>query len=128
MARTILCVLAFVSRLIKERKTATQRELYYSYPLHFKTQMQCNEAILDCAALLGVEREALNLRASARGLFAGNITVVEPSLGFEVDGREVEDAGQPISSQWITNSAVQCSPTDARCVFVIEKEGEWDED
>ena len=55
---------------------------------------------------------------------AQNMTVLEPSRGFEVDGREVEDAGQPISAQWITSSAVQCSLTDARCVFVIEKEGE----
>lgn len=37
---SIICVLTFVSRLLKERKTATQRELYYSFPLHFKTQVR----------------------------------------------------------------------------------------
>lgn len=63
---SMLLVFKIVLRLLRSEKTATQRELYYMFPNHFKDQSICNEAILQCAGLLGVDRESLNLRASSR--------------------------------------------------------------
>ena len=101
-----------------------ERELYYVYPHHFQTQQQCNNAILECASLLGVEREDLNLRASSRGLYAGVVRVLEPGIG-EIDGISLSDP-MPISSNWITNPEVHCDPTGAQFILVIEKEGIFD--
>jgi len=118
---SILLIMKFVLRLLRSNKTATQREIYYVYPHHFKTQAQCNDAILECASLLGVEREQLNLRASSRGLYAGMVRVWEPGIG-EVDGTLVKDP-MSISSHWITDPAVPCDASGARFILVVEKEG-----
>lgn len=36
---SILCVLSFSMRLLETRKTATQREIYYTYVKHFANQV-----------------------------------------------------------------------------------------
>lgn len=36
---SILCVLSFSTRLLETRKTATQREIYYTYVKHFANQV-----------------------------------------------------------------------------------------
>ena len=97
-----------------------ERELYYLYPHHFKEQAQCNNAILECAAILGVDRESLNLRASARGLYSGAIRLVEPGIGL-IDGTVAEP--MPISSLWLTNPSVEFDTRGARFILVVEKEG-----
>lgn len=121
---SILCVMHYVQRLLLTGRTATQREVYYSYPRHFKNQAECNSAILDTARLLGVERESLHLRAGNRGLFAGLIRVTEPGLGV-VDGANTpESIGWSISSQWLTNAQVQCEVhPNVLFILVVEKEG-----
>jgi DNA topoisomerase VI subunit A len=90
------------------------------YPHNFKNQAQCNNTILECASLLGVDRESLHLRASSRGLYAGMIQTSEPGIGW-IDGTKAEAIS--ISSNWITNSEVQCEVTGAKCILVVEKEG-----
>ena len=107
--------------LCHRNQPGTQREVYYSFPNHFANQSQCNDAILDCASLLGVDRERLNLRASSRGLYSGVIRLWEPGLGT-VDGTTVVDP-QSISSHWITNSTMNVDVSRARFILVVEKEG-----
>ena len=118
---SVLLVMQYSARLLRANKTCTQRELYYVFQSHFQIQKQCDGAILDCASLLGVDRERLNLRASSRGLYGGCIRLWEPGLGY-VDGTMVRDA-LSISSHWITNPAMTVDVTNARFILVVEKEG-----
>lgn len=39
-ALSILCVLSFSMRLLEDRKTATQREIYYTFVKHFAAQVR----------------------------------------------------------------------------------------
>lgn len=117
---SMMLVFKIVLRLLRSEKTATQRELYYMFPNHFKDQGSCNEAILQCASLLGVDRESLNLRASSRGLYSGLLRVWEPGIGV-VDSSTCDP--MPISSHWITSPNMQCDPSRAQFILVVEKEG-----
>jgi meiotic recombination protein SPO11 len=119
---SMLLVFKIALRLLRSGKTATQRELYYMFPNHFKDQSTCNEAILQCASLLGVDRESLNLRASSRGLYSGLIRVWEPGIGV-IDGSSCDPMS--ISSHWITNPNMQCDPSRAKFILVVEKEGKY---
>ena len=120
-ATSILLVMQFIARLLRTGKTCTQREVYYSFPNYFKNQQQCNDAILDCASVLGVDRERCHLRASSRGSYSGSIRLWEPGLGI-VDGTAVSDA-MSISSHWITNPNMEVDVSHARFILIIEKEG-----
>ncbi len=77
---------------------------------------------MECASLLKVERENLNIRASSRGLYAGRIRVNEPGIGI-VEGEICEPMS--ISSHWITNPSIECDVLDAVCILVVEKEGKY---
>jgi len=83
-------------------------------------QAQCNDAILDCANVLGIERESMNLRASSRGLYAGMLRLWEPGIGA-IDASSCEPMS--ISSHWITNPSMKADPIGARFILVVEKEG-----
>jgi len=67
-AGTIM-VLSFVQKLLNGRRTATNREVYYFFVTHFKSQRECDNAIVDASNILGVPRIELGLTASPRGKF-----------------------------------------------------------
>jgi hypothetical protein len=48
------------------------------------------------------------------------IQTSEPGIGW-IDGTKAEAIS--ISSNWITNSEVQCEVTGAKFILVVEKEG-----
>ncbi|CAM9782536.1 unnamed protein product, partial [Laminaria digitata] len=109
-------------RLLETRKTATQREIYYTYVKHFASQTKCNEAILDCCALLGEPRHCLGIVASPRGYLAGRISI--RGQGFEdwQDPRSTGGtSGLAITADWLTRPLELKS--DARYVVVVEKDG-----
>eukprot|EP00752_Nemacystus_decipiens_P009762 g8718.t1 len=119
---SILCVLSFAMRLLEAGKTATQREIYYAFVKHFANQTKCNDAILDCCALLGEPRHCLGIVASSRGYLAGRISI--RGEGFEdwQDPRSTGGtSGLAITSDWLTRSLELKS--DARYVVVVEKDG-----
>ena len=64
---SILMVLSFCHRLLMEGKTTTTREVFYYYVTHFRNQRECDNAIWDAAALIGVPRIRLGLCASPKG-------------------------------------------------------------
>ena len=65
---SILLVLSFVQKLLRSNRTTTNREVYYFFITHFRSQRECDAAIVDVCNLLGVERIALGLSASPKGM------------------------------------------------------------
>jgi DNA topoisomerase VI subunit A len=71
---SIILVLAYCHALYP--KSATTREVYYYYITHFKSQRECDTAIVDACRVLGqLPRHRLGLHASSRGWYAGPIIV-----------------------------------------------------
>ncbi|CAM9229214.1 unnamed protein product, partial [Ectocarpus sp. 6 AP-2014] len=114
--------MSFSMRLLETRKTATQREIYYTFVKHFANQTKCNDAILDCCSLLGEPRHCLGIVASSRGYLAGRISI--RGEGFEdwQDPRSTGgSSGLAITSDWLTRPLELKS--DARIILVVEKDG-----
>jgi meiotic recombination protein SPO11 len=71
----IFAVLAFAHRVLLSGQIATSRELWYHHKTSrecFKSQADCDKAVLDAAALLGVARHQLGIVGAAKGLLAGH--------------------------------------------------------
>ena len=64
-------ILSFVQKLLLSQRTTTNREVYYFFVTHFRSQRECDSAIIDVCNLLGVERIALGLSASPKGTELG---------------------------------------------------------
>ena len=62
-----ILVLSFVQKLLRSNRTTTNRELYYIFITHFRSQRECDAAIVDVCNLLGLERISLGLTASPKG-------------------------------------------------------------
>ena len=62
-----LLILCFVQKLLLSNRTTTNREVYYFFVTHFRSQRECDAAIVDVCNLVGVERISLGLTASPKG-------------------------------------------------------------
>jgi meiotic recombination protein SPO11 len=124
---SILMVTAFCHSLLLANRTTTTREVYYFYVTHFRSQKECDLAIMDAAQILQVPRASLGLKASPRGWFTGDIQLVHKDGGVILDGRALQSVqGSPISSDWLKpksqrNFTVQS--VAAECILVVEKDG-----
>ena len=137
---SICLVLSFIHQLLLSMRTTTTREVYYVFVTHFRSQRECDSAILDVAKILGVSRRSLGLSASPKGWFCGCVEITRrgtlPSgkdVSGTIDGTALSSIqGLPITREWIerdeeglNEQGVEISVTskDAKCILVIEKEG-----
>ncbi len=67
---SVVLVMSFVHQLLLSNRTTTTREVYYVFVTHFRSQRECDSAILDVAKILDVPRRALGLSASPKGMMA----------------------------------------------------------
>ncbi|CAB9505383.1 Meiotic recombination protein SPO11 [Seminavis robusta] len=145
----ILLVLAFCHNLLLSQRTTTTREVYYFYVTHFRSQRECDAAIVEAANLLRVPRSTLGLFASPKGWFCGCIQILREGR-IAMDGKALSSIqGAPITQEWLSSptqrdftidclvDAAQAENEDdsstsntqpaerrrAKCVLVIEKEG-----
>ena len=65
---SVVLVMSFIHLLLLSNRTTTTREVYYVFVTHFRSQNECDSAILDVARCLGVPRRALGLSASPKGV------------------------------------------------------------
>lgn len=63
----IILILSFVQKLLLSQRSTTNREVYYFFVTHFRSQRECDSAIIEVCNLLGVERISLGLSASPKG-------------------------------------------------------------
>lgn len=137
---SICLVLSFIHQLLLSMRTTTTREVYYVFVTHFRSQRECDSAILDVAKILGVSRRSLGLSASPKGWFCGCVEITRrgtlPSgkdVSGTIDGTALSSIqGLPITREWIERDEdgrneqgveISVSSKDAKCILVIEKEG-----
>jgi len=137
---SICLVLSFIHQLLLSMRTTTTREVYYVFVTHFRSQRECDSAILDVAKVLGVSRRSLGLSASPKGWFCGSVEITRrgtlPSgkdVSGTIDGTALSSIqGLPITREWIERDEegrneqgveISVSSKDAKCILVIEKEG-----
>jgi len=113
----------FVHELIKQKKTSTLRDVYYSaqaYDIFFKDQSESDDIITDLETVIGHPRESFNVFPEERSAVFGDLTIEYTVPGYE--GRRMNLSSHP--------DGVMIGPalTDARFiktsadkVIVIEK-------
>lgn len=127
--QTIL-VASEIKKLIEEGVNVSIRDLYYALKHTigdtkentFEGQQESDPVIVDLEASLDVLRENLHLGASAKGLVAGDMKIV--------DGDDTIDCSKMGSSGWAVPSNVEpekieIKETGADYILFIEKEAVW---
>eukprot|EP00956_Cyclotella_meneghiniana_P003799 scaffold4598_cov73-Cyclotella_meneghiniana.AAC.18 len=139
---SIVLIMSFVHSLLLSNRTTTTREVYYVFVTHFRSQKECDSAILDVAKCLGVPRRALGLSASPKGWFCGSLEIIRrgtlPSgkdVSGSIDGTALSSIqGLPITREWIDRNdkgfteegvEIKVVSKDAKVIVVIEKEGHF---
>jgi meiotic recombination protein SPO11 len=140
----VLLVLSFCHTLLLAQRTTTTREVYYFYVTHFRSQKECDAAIVQAANLLRVPRSSLGLYASPKGWFCGCIQIIQNGR-VVLDGQALSSLqGAPITQEWLKpnrdftidcqlypregeaeqdDASSRSAPRRAKCILVIEKEG-----
>ena len=113
----------FVDGLLKERKTSTLRDVYYSaqaYDVSFKDQAESDSIIVDLETVIGYPREGFNVFPEERSAVFGDLTIEYTVPGYE--GRRLNLTSHPdgmMIGPALTNARLV--ETGADKVIVIEK-------
>jgi len=115
----------FTSELVKQWRTTTLRDVYYSaqaYGLSFRDQQESNNIIVDLETVLGVPREDFNVYPEERSAIYGDLTVEYTVPKYE--GRRLNLTSHPdgmMIGPALTNA--KFVETSADKVIAIEKGG-----
>ncbi len=115
----------FASELVKNRKTSTLRDVYYSaqaYEMSFKDQPESNNIITDLETATGFAREDFNVFPEERSAIFGDLTIEYTVPGYE--GKQLNLMSHP-DGVMIGPSLVSAefAKTGADKVIAIEKGG-----
>ncbi|TMW56697.1 hypothetical protein Poli38472_006707 [Pythium oligandrum] len=110
-------VLHTVYELLSQRKTVTQREIYYMHPF-FKNQNEADEAILDTGCILRAPRGSLNIVGATKGCFSGCLKLMK-----EGEWRSYNNGDEHPITQQILQAKPSEIASDACCILVVEKDG-----
>ena len=115
----------FASELVKNRKTSTLRDVYYSaqaYEMSFKDQPESNNIITDLETATGFAREDFNVFPEERSAIFGDLTIEYTVPGYE--GKQLNLKSHP-DGVMIGPSLVSSEFTKTGCdkVIAIEKGG-----
>lgn len=114
----ILRVLKHVHKLLLSETRISKRSLFYTSKDLFSSQRESDRTIVKLTKLLSVKRSELNIYASSRGFFAGDLT-----LTFS-DFTKVSSSPTLFTPTLIRGDiepTLLRTETQARCVLVIEK-------
>jgi DNA topoisomerase VI subunit A len=115
----------FASELVKNRKTSTLRDVYYSaqaYEMTFKDQPESNNILTDLETATGFAREDFNVFPEERSALFGDLTIKYTVPGYE--GKRLNMTSHP-DGVMIGPSVVSAEFAKAGCdkVIAIEKGG-----
>ncbi|UCC59207.1 MAG: DNA topoisomerase IV subunit A [Candidatus Bathyarchaeum sp.] len=115
----------FARELVKNRKTSTLRDVYYSaqaYEMSFKDQPESNNIITDLETTTGFAREDFNVFPEERSAIFGDLTIEYTVPGYE--GKQLNLMSHP-DGVMIGPSLVSAefAKTGADKVIAIEKGG-----
>lgn len=100
-----------------EDTVMTKRDIYYRHPDLFLKQTVVDRYVDELACTFGITRSQLNVTAAAKGLVAGNFTIVRAS-GHQISAiNETEGILVPTIGD---NDILSLSPV--RWILIIEKE------
>jgi len=124
-ARNIRHIKPFASELVKNRKTSTLRDVYYSaqaYEMSFKDQPESNNIITDLETATGFAREDFNVFPEERSAIFGDLTIEYTVPGYE--GKQLNLTSHP-DGVMIGPSLVSSEFAKTGCdkVIAIEKGG-----
>ncbi len=115
----------FVDKLLKDGKTSTLRDVYYSaqaYNMEFKDQAESNNIITDLEALLTKAREDFNIYPEERSSIFGDLTIEYTIPGYE--GRRINLSSHPDGYMIGPSlSSAEFVETSAEMVLAVEKGG-----
>ncbi len=115
----------FASELVKNRKTSTLRDVYYSaqaYEMTFKDQPESNNILTDLETATGFAREDFNIFPEERSALFGDLTIEYTVPGYE--GKQLNMTSHP-DGVMIGPSVVSSEFAKNGCdkVIAIEKGG-----
>lgn len=70
-----LKILTIINELLRTNKIVTKRDIFYNEKALFRTQYVVDRAVDHIALSLGIERQALNIVASPKGLIYADLTL-----------------------------------------------------
>jgi len=115
----------FVNRLVKEGKSSTLRDIYYSsqaFEIDFEDQPESDNIIVDLEALLSFPREDFHIFPEERSSVFGDLTIEYTVPGYE--GRKVNLSDHPDGYLIGPSlSSAELIDTSAELVIAIEKGG-----
>lgn len=115
----------FAHKLVKQRKTSTLRDVYYSaqaYDMAFKDQPESNNIITDLETVAGFAREDFNVFPEERSAIFGDLTIEYTVPGYE--GKQLNLTSHPdgvMIGPALTSA--EFVKTSADKVIAIEKGG-----
>ncbi|KAI8933214.1 hypothetical protein NX059_009849 [Plenodomus lindquistii] len=113
----LLRILEIVYSCLLENTIMTKRDIYYRHPDLFRKQTVVDRYVDDLACTFGVTRSQLNVTAAAKGLVAGNFTILR-APGHRVHAiNELEGMLVPTVGEGDTLTL-----NSVRWILVIEKE------
>jgi DNA topoisomerase VI subunit A len=115
----------FASELVKNRKTSTLRDVYYSaqaYEMTFKDQPESNNILTDLETATGFAREDFNVYPEERSALFGDLTIEYTVPGYE--GKQLNMTSHP-DGVMLGPSVVSSEFAQNKCdkVIAIEKGG-----
>jgi DNA topoisomerase-6 subunit A len=115
----------FASELVRNRKTSTLRDVYYSaqaYEMTFKDQQESNNILTDLETATGFAREDFNVYPEERSALFGDLTIEYTVPGYE--GKQLNMTSHP-DGVMIGPSVVSAEFAKTGCdkVIAIEKGG-----
>jgi len=120
----LMWVAYFASKLVKEGKSSTLRDLYYhslNYGVKFRGQKESDDTVTDLESILEVPREAFNIFPKERSAIFGDLTI-EYTTPEEYKGRRVNLASNPDGVMiGLSVAHAEFIETSADKVFAIEK-------
>jgi len=115
----------FVNRLVKEGKSSTLRDIYYSsqaFTVDFEDQPESDNIIVDLEALLSFPREDFHIFPEERSSVFGDLTIEYTVPGYE--GKRVNLSDHPDGYLIGPSlSSAELVDTSAELVIAIEKGG-----
>lgn len=115
---SILLVLSFCYTLLLSQRTTTTREVYYFYVTHFRSQKECDQAIVDATNLLQIPRSSLGLFASPKGWYCGCIQILQQGQ-IVLDGRALSSIqGTPVTQEWLKPASQRGFTVDCRATTI----------
>lgn len=99
---------------------STKRELYYNDVELFKSTICIDTIISDMCSLLFINRFQMSVFPSAKGLFAGNITIINKDSNVSIQTTMSFSKINLIASDYFTNDYIVKSSADF--ILIVEKE------